>query len=64
MYKNVTGIIVNVKMKLYGRNGIEELRCKIWDLGLGARYWGFGVGIRTRECVIQNFLFVNQFNSS
>jgi len=33
MYKNVTGIIVNVKKKLDGRNGIEELRCKIFDLG-------------------------------
>jgi len=33
MYKNVTGIIVNVKKKLDGRNGIEELRCKILDLG-------------------------------
>jgi len=41
MYKNVTGIIVNVKKKLDGRNGIEELSCKI--LVLGARYWGFGV---------------------
>jgi hypothetical protein len=37
MYKNVTGIIVNVKKKLDGRNGIEELRCKILDLDLGFR---------------------------
>ena len=67
MYKNVTGIIVNVKKKLDGRNGIEELSCKI--LVLGARYWGFGVwgteyGIRYSIFKIHYFLFDNQFNSS